>query len=52
MTNYDHVTKENIKQHNPNWPHIPDYPCRILVTDSSKSRKMIILFNLIRQQNS
>ena len=25
MINFDDVTKENIKQHNPSWPQIPDY---------------------------
>ena len=24
MINFDDVTKENIKQHNPSWPQIPD----------------------------
>ena len=24
--NFDEVIKENIKEHNPNWPEIPDYP--------------------------
>lgn len=23
------ATKQNTKVHNPNWPHIPDNPCRI-----------------------
>ena len=30
MINFDGVTKENIKEHNPNWPRIPDNPYRIL----------------------
>ena len=25
MIKFDDVTKENIKQHNPSWPQIPDY---------------------------
>ena len=25
IINSDDVTKENIKEHNPNWPQIPDY---------------------------
>ena len=29
--NFDDVIKENIKEHNPNWPEIPDYPYRILI---------------------
>ena len=31
MIHYDDVTKENIKQYNPNWPEIPDHPYRILI---------------------
>ena len=26
MINNDDVTKENIKEHNPNWPQIFDHP--------------------------
>ena len=29
MVNFDEVTKENIKKHNPNWPQIPDHSYRI-----------------------
>ena len=29
MVNFDDVTKENIKKHNPNWPQIPDHSYRI-----------------------
>ena len=29
------VTKENIKEHNPNWPQIPDHVYRILMTRGS-----------------
>ena len=29
MVNFDDVTKENIKEHNPNWSQIPDHPYRI-----------------------
>ena len=32
MINFDDGTKENIKEHNPNWPQIPDHPYRILIT--------------------
>ena len=28
MINFDDVIKANIKEHNPNWPHIPDHPYR------------------------
>ena len=30
MINSDHITKENIKEHTPNWPKIYDYPYKIL----------------------
>ena len=26
MINFDDVKKEDIKEHNPNWPEIPDHP--------------------------
>ena len=50
MINFDHVTKENIKKHNPNLPHIPDDPYRILIIEYSGSEKANPLFNLINQQ--
>ena len=31
MINFDDIKKENIKEHNPNWPETPDHPCRILI---------------------
>ena len=30
-TNFYDVTRENIKQHNPNWQEILNHPCRILI---------------------
>ena len=50
MINFDDVTKENIKEHNPNWPQIPDHPYRILIIGGSGSGKTNSLFNLINQQ--
>ena len=50
MINFDDVTKENIKEHNPNWPQIPDHPYRILIIGGSGSWKTNSLFNLINQQ--
>ena len=41
MINFDNVTKENRKEHNPNWPQIPDHPYRILIIGGSGSRKQI-----------
>ena len=46
MINFDDATKENIKEHNPNWPQIPDHPCRILIIGGSVSGKTNSLFNL------
>ena len=38
------------KEHNPNWPEIPEHPCIILIVGGSGSRKANSLFNLINQQ--
>ena len=47
MINFDDVTKENIKEHNPNWLQIPDNPYRILIMGGSGSGKRNTLLNLI-----
>ena len=47
MINFDDITKDNIKDHNPNWTQIPDHPYKILIIGSSRSGKIKILFNLI-----
>ena len=31
MFNFDYITKEDIKEHNVNWPEIPEHPYRILI---------------------
>ena len=51
MINFDDVTKENIKKHNPNWPQVPDRPYRILIIGRSESGKTNSLFNLISHQS-
>ena len=50
MINFDYITKENIKQLNPNWPRISDHPYRLLTTGRSGSGKKNSLFNLISHQ--
>ena len=39
MLNFDDVTKENIKKHNPDWPHTCSHPYRILITGGPGSGK-------------
>ena len=41
MINFDNVIKENIKEHNPNWLEIPDYPYDIIIFGGSGSEKQI-----------
>ena len=50
MINFDDVVKEKIKEHNPNWPQIPDHPYRILIIGGSGSGKTNSLFSLISHQ--
>ena len=50
MFNLDYITKEYIKQHNPNWPEISDHPCIILIVGGSGSGKTNALLNLINQE--
>ena len=37
--NFNDVVEENIKEHNPNWPNIPDHPYRKLRIGGSGSEK-------------
>ena len=50
MINFDDYTNENIIEHNPKWPYIPDYRYRILIIGSSGSGKTNALLNLINNQ--
>ena len=36
MFNFDYVTKENIKEHNPRWSEIPDHPYPMLIIGGSE----------------
>ena len=35
MFNFRYITKEDIKEHNPNWPEISDHLYRILIAAGS-----------------
>ena len=50
MINFDEYTNENKKEHNLNWPYIPDHPYRILIIGGSGSGKTNALLNLIEDQ--
>ena len=50
MITLDNIIKENIKEHDPNWPEILDHPYRILIIGDSGSGNIDSLFNLISQQ--
>ena len=50
MFNFDYITKEDIKEHNPNWPKIPDHIYRILITGGSGSGKTDALLNIINHE--
>ena len=50
MINFDDALKEGTKEHDPNWPEIPDHPHRILMIGDTGSSKANSLFNLINQQ--
>ena len=47
MFNFDYITKEDIKEHNPSWSEISDHPYRILIVGGSGSGKTNELLNLI-----
>ena len=42
MINFDDVIKEETKEHNLNWPQIPDYPYRILIIEGSGTGNLFI----------
>ena len=43
MINFDHITKENIKEHNSNWLKILHHLNRILTNEGSGSEKNALL---------
>ena len=50
MFNFDYITKEDIKEHNPKWPEMPDHPYKILIIGGSGSGKANALLNLINNE--
>ena len=50
MINFDDITRENIKENNPDRQHIPDHSYRTLIIGGSGSRKTNALLNLISYQ--
>ena len=50
MINFNDVTKENIKDHNLNWPQISHNPYRMLIVGGCGSGKINSLFNLIKEE--
>ena len=49
MMNSDDVTKENMKEHTPNWPEI-SHPYRIFIVGGCGSGKTNALLNLINHE--
>ena len=52
MIRSDCITKENVEEHNPNCPQIPDHPNRILIIVGSGSWKTNSSFNLIDEETN
>ena len=50
MFNFYYVKKEHIKEHNPNWPEIPNHRYRILIAGGSGYWKTNALINLINHE--
>ena len=50
MIDYDYITKENIEEHNENWPQIFDHLHRILIIGGPISGKAHALLSLVEQQ--
>lgn len=49
MINFDDVTWENLKEHNPKWSQSPDHLYRILIIAVSESGKANSFLNVINE---
>ena len=45
MINFEEYTNENKKEHNLNWPYIPDHPYRILIIGGSGTNALLNVIN-------
>ena len=50
MFNFDYIMKEDIKEHNPNWPEIPDHLYRIVLIGGFGSGKTNALLKLTNNE--
>ena len=50
MFNVDYITKEEIKEHNSNWPEVLEHSYRILLIEDSGHGKTNALLNLINHE--
>ena len=50
MINFDEYTNENKREHNLNWPYIPDHLYSILIIGGPGTGKTNALLNLINNQ--
>ena len=50
MFDFDYIPKEDIKEHNLNWPVIPDHPDKILPVGVSGSGKTNGLLNFLQHE--
>ena len=50
MFNVDYITKEDIKEHNPNCPGTPDHPYKILIVGGFGSGNTNAWLNLINNE--
>ena len=50
MFNFDYIIKEDMKEHDPNWPEISDQAYIILIVGSSGLGETNALLNLINHE--